>query len=129
MYSADGNEPPHVHVEHDEKIAKFWLDPVRIQASGGFNRTEITIMLVLRGNTYKSIKEIVEKVGKDRTTVQKVVTKLLKEGFINKRQINLDRGFMFVYKINQDIIERTKNELKAEYEKNLEILENENNKE
>ena len=24
-----------------EKIAKFWLDPVRLQRSGGFNRKEI----------------------------------------------------------------------------------------
>ena len=41
FYSADHHEPPHVHVERDEKIAKFWLDPVRIQSSGGFNRKEI----------------------------------------------------------------------------------------
>ena len=41
FYSADYHEPPHVHVERDKKIAKFWLDPVRIQSSGGFNRKEI----------------------------------------------------------------------------------------
>ena len=41
---AQGNydEPIHIHVERDDKIAKFWLDPVRLQSSGGFSRTEIT---------------------------------------------------------------------------------------
>jgi hypothetical protein len=41
FYSADGAEPPHVHVERDDKTAKFWLSPVRLQASGGFGRVEI----------------------------------------------------------------------------------------
>jgi hypothetical protein len=42
FYSADGDEPPHIHVERDDKIAKFWLDPVRLQNSGGFKRKEIS---------------------------------------------------------------------------------------
>ena len=41
FYSADSVEPPHVHVERDEKIAKFWLTPVRLQDSGGFGRVEL----------------------------------------------------------------------------------------
>jgi hypothetical protein len=41
FYSADGIEPPHVHVERDDKTAKFWLRPIRLQQSGGFNRVEI----------------------------------------------------------------------------------------
>jgi hypothetical protein len=41
IYAGDGNEPYHIHVERDEKIAKFWLDPVRLQFSGGFSRVEI----------------------------------------------------------------------------------------
>ncbi|MBI3207024.1 MAG: DUF4160 domain-containing protein [Myxococcales bacterium] len=39
--SADGAEPPHVHVERDQRTAKFWLRPVRLQSSGGFSRVEI----------------------------------------------------------------------------------------
>jgi hypothetical protein len=42
FYSADGGEPPHVHVERDDKTAKFWLRPVRLQDSGGFSRVEIS---------------------------------------------------------------------------------------
>ncbi len=41
FYSSDGDEPPHIHVERDDKIAKYWLDLVRLQYSGGFNRTDI----------------------------------------------------------------------------------------
>jgi hypothetical protein len=41
FYAGDRDEPPHVHVERDDKIAKFWLEPVRLGESGGFNRTEM----------------------------------------------------------------------------------------
>jgi Domain of unknown function (DUF4160) len=41
FYAGDRDEPPHIHVERDDNIAKFWLDPVRLQNSGGFSRTEI----------------------------------------------------------------------------------------
>jgi len=42
FYAGDRGEPPHVHVESDDSIAKFWLGPVRLCSSGGFNRTEVT---------------------------------------------------------------------------------------
>lgn len=38
---ADGSEPPHVHVERERNKSKFWLDPVRLQNSGGYSRNEI----------------------------------------------------------------------------------------
>ena len=41
FYSADRNEPPHVHVERDANRAKFWLDPVRLARSGGFGAAEL----------------------------------------------------------------------------------------
>ena len=41
FYSGDGDEPMHVHVERDNHVAKFWLDPVRLQRSGGFRQPEI----------------------------------------------------------------------------------------
>jgi hypothetical protein len=40
FYSGDKVEPPHIHVERDDKIAKFWLEPVRLQSSGGFRPNE-----------------------------------------------------------------------------------------
>ncbi|MBM3145610.1 MAG: DUF4160 domain-containing protein [Chloroflexi bacterium] len=41
FYSGDRDEPPHVHVERAENNAKYWLEPVRLQRSGGFSRKEI----------------------------------------------------------------------------------------
>jgi len=41
FYAGDRYEPPHVHVERDDKVPKLWLEPVRLQASGEFSRTEI----------------------------------------------------------------------------------------
>lgn len=41
FYAGDREEPPHVHVERDDNVAKFWLDPARLVGSGGFRRNEI----------------------------------------------------------------------------------------
>ena len=41
FYSNNGDEPQHVHISRDNKIAKFWIDPVRLQVSGGFSRHEL----------------------------------------------------------------------------------------
>jgi hypothetical protein len=42
FYAGDGAEPPHIHVEHDDSEAKFWLDPIRLERSRGFSRKEIS---------------------------------------------------------------------------------------
>lgn len=41
FYSGDRNEPAHIHVERDDSTAKYWLEPVRLQTSGGFGRGEL----------------------------------------------------------------------------------------
>jgi len=41
FYAGDRAEPPHIHVERDVNTAKFWIEPVRLQASGGFGRAEL----------------------------------------------------------------------------------------
>ncbi|MCI0405089.1 MAG: DUF4160 domain-containing protein, partial [candidate division Zixibacteria bacterium] len=30
FFSNEGHEPPHIHVEHGDKYAKFWLEPVEL---------------------------------------------------------------------------------------------------
>jgi len=30
FFSSDKGEPPHIHVEHERRIAKFWLSPVAL---------------------------------------------------------------------------------------------------
>ena len=41
FYSGDRDEPIHIHVERDDNVAKYWLDPVRLQTSGGFGSAEL----------------------------------------------------------------------------------------
>ena len=41
FYSADNAEPPDVHIERDSCMAKFWLDPVRLDSSRGYPRSEL----------------------------------------------------------------------------------------
>ena len=41
FYAGDSTEPPHIHVARENKIAKFWLAPVRLQSSRGFRPPEI----------------------------------------------------------------------------------------
>ncbi len=41
FYSADGNEPPHIHIRAGKAHAKFWLSPVRFETSNGFKPHEL----------------------------------------------------------------------------------------
>ena len=41
FYAGDRHEPPHVHVERDKSMAKFWLEPVVLASSNGFSRSEL----------------------------------------------------------------------------------------
>jgi hypothetical protein len=35
FYSGDRDEPPHVHVERENMVAKFWLVPIKLQGGAG----------------------------------------------------------------------------------------------
>jgi hypothetical protein len=39
--SSDGGEPPHVHVEYEERVAKFWLDPVALAKTGRLSEHQL----------------------------------------------------------------------------------------
>jgi len=41
FYASDRDEPEHIHVEREGKVAKWWINPVRLQRSGGFARAEL----------------------------------------------------------------------------------------
>jgi hypothetical protein len=47
FYSLEGNEPPHIHVEHGDSVAKYWLDPVRLSSSNGFRSGELNRLRLL----------------------------------------------------------------------------------
>ena len=42
FFSNEGHEPPHVHVATAENYAKFWLNPVALDWSVGYNVSELT---------------------------------------------------------------------------------------
>jgi hypothetical protein len=41
FFSGEGNEPPHIHVESAEDHAKFWLRPVALAGSVGYNAKKL----------------------------------------------------------------------------------------
>ena len=42
FFSMEGREPPHIHVSHAGRYAKFWLEPVSIADVRGFRGYEMT---------------------------------------------------------------------------------------
>jgi hypothetical protein len=53
LYSRENAEPPHIHVELADKLAKYWLDPVELASSRRFRAHELTEVrhLVLKHRT------------------------------------------------------------------------------
>ncbi|MAL84407.1 MULTISPECIES: DUF4160 domain-containing protein [Idiomarina] len=41
FYSNENGEPPHIHVQRDNKLAKFWFKPVLMSSSIGFSSFEL----------------------------------------------------------------------------------------
>jgi hypothetical protein len=39
--SLDLGEPPHVHIQREKMVAKFWLEPVTLERAGGFKPQEL----------------------------------------------------------------------------------------
>lgn len=42
--SFDCNEPPHVHVERENKTCKFWLEPLGLARNYGFSARELSLI-------------------------------------------------------------------------------------
>ena len=47
FYSLENNEPPHIHVEHGDKAAKYWLNPVALAMNNSFRSNELTKLRLL----------------------------------------------------------------------------------
>jgi hypothetical protein len=41
FFSADGHEPPHVHIDGKGRKAKVWLNDGRVAKNGGFSEMEL----------------------------------------------------------------------------------------
>jgi len=42
FFSNEPNEPIHIHVESGDKYAKFWLEPLQVAKSIGYNARELS---------------------------------------------------------------------------------------
>ena len=42
FFSMEGREPPHIHVAHAGRYAKFWLRPVSLANNRGFRGHQLT---------------------------------------------------------------------------------------
>jgi hypothetical protein len=56
--SLEGSEPPHVHVEHGDSVAKFWLDPVNLAESHGFRAHDLNRLRMLVIERRSTLKEV-----------------------------------------------------------------------
>jgi hypothetical protein len=41
FFSNEGSEPPHIHVQRDRALAKFWLRPIALASASGFAGHEL----------------------------------------------------------------------------------------
>jgi hypothetical protein len=53
FYSFDCQEPPHVHVQRENKVCKFWLDPIIVCKNYGFSAKDLnSIRKIIKENKY-----------------------------------------------------------------------------
>ena len=57
FYASDRDEPMHIHVEREDNVAKFWLDPIRLQTSEGFSRLELKRIRVIMEENQQELME------------------------------------------------------------------------
>ncbi|MFW6378714.1 MAG: helix-turn-helix domain-containing protein [Nanoarchaeota archaeon] len=81
-----------------------------IMCSFELNKTEYDLFtFLLSQDDPLCTSTIGEMIGKDRTTIQKAIKKLISKDLVNKHQVNLDSGgYTFVYSIkDKQYIKRT----------------------
>ncbi|MBR9693192.1 MarR family transcriptional regulator [Candidatus Woesearchaeota archaeon] len=80
---------------------KFPIDQV-LRCSFGLSNPEFRILKVLLSKGEKSVEDVAEILGKDRTTVQRSMKTLVAKGLVKRRQYNLDNGGYQYHYLPQD---------------------------
>ena len=57
FYSFDCNEPKHVHVQRENMICKFWLEPIALCKNSGFSPKELNAIREIIHNKREQITE------------------------------------------------------------------------
>lgn len=47
FYSHENREPQHIHIECDDRTAKYWLEPVELARSQGFRPSDLNRLRAL----------------------------------------------------------------------------------
>jgi hypothetical protein len=55
FWAHEANEPAHVHVDRDDRSAKFWLAPIMLTRNDGFARHELNAIERLLTNHQKEL--------------------------------------------------------------------------
>lgn len=73
-----------------------------------------------------TIQDLVKKIGKDRTTIQKVATSLVKKKLLYIRQENLTRGFHYKYSLyeRESLFKKVEKMLKEDFENDIQSITN-----
>lgn len=85
-----------------------------IRCSYSLTKTEFRVLKFLLSRDSSSVSEIARCLALERSTVQKILQKLMKKKIVYRRQINLNRGYKYLY------MAKSRDELKREL---LSILE------
>jgi hypothetical protein len=57
FFSHESNEPPHVHIDRDDKSAKFWLQPLALARNFGFPLHELWGVRTLIADNHEKLLE------------------------------------------------------------------------
>jgi len=92
---------------------RFPIDQV-LRCSFGLSNSEFVILKALLSKGERSVEELAELLGKDRTTMQRAIKPLVEKGLVRRRQYNLDSGGYQYYYLPQD-----KDAIKAKIQKHF----------
>ena len=57
FYSNEKGEPPHIHIQRDNMLAKFWLNPVSLASSMRFSAKELRKLEMLETENENTLME------------------------------------------------------------------------
>ena len=110
-----------------EKMMRFVCKSVNIEdvlrCSFGLNRTELDIlMLLLSSENEFTSSQIISKIKKDKSTVQRCLKSLVEKELVIRFQINLEQGgYYFKYRsVNKNSIKKKLNEIFMNFSKMVE---------
>lgn len=90
------------------------LNKVNLDLVSSLSKTQINILVCMskKPNMYFSVNKLSKLLKKDRTTIQKSISKL--ENYVFKRQINLEKGFRYEYRFHAGCIDIIKDSIQEQ---------------